>query len=251
MMDTLALLEALHVGGERQGPGSRETTRRAIGLAGLDRAENLEIADFGCGTGAATLELARLPGARVQALDLLPGFIAALEARAAQAGLEERITPLVANMEAPPLGEKSLDVLWSEGAIYNLGFAHGIESWRSLLRPGGILAVSELTWLTSTRPGELDRHWQEHYPEVGTAGEKLALLEAAGYDLIAYFALPKEDWLTHYYGPLRQRFPGFLELAEHSDAAQAIVADEEHEIALYERFSDHVSYGFYIARRAS
>jgi SAM-dependent methyltransferase len=184
-------------------------------------------------------------------LDFLPAFIDELRRRAAAAGLGDALCGIVASMEAPPFAPASLDVIWAEGAIYNLGFERGLALWRPLLRPGGVLAVSELTWLTAERPDEIDAHWRTVYPEVATAGVKIAQLEALGYDLIAYFALPRECWLDHYYTPLEARFGQFLARSDDGAMAREIVAEEQREIALFRQYADYFSYGFYIARRSA
>jgi SAM-dependent methyltransferase len=194
-MDTMKLLVDLHLHGNRQGPGSAEQTRAAIALAGLaDRPGPLRIADIGCGTGASTLVLAQDLDAEIAAVDFLPEFLDELRARAQAAGLAARISTHAVAMDSLPFAEASLDVIWSEGAIYNIGFENGIRRWRPYLKPGGILAVSELTWLTSQGPAELDRHWQAAYPEVATAATKIQALERHGYALAGYFALPPECW---------------------------------------------------------
>jgi SAM-dependent methyltransferase len=212
---------------------------------------NLRIADIGCGTGASTLVLARELDAHVTAVDLFPEFLAKLEDAAGLAGVADRITTLSASMEALPFKEASYDAIWSEGAIYNMGFAAGIEAWRKHLKPDGILALSELTWLTAQRPEELQAHWAREYPEVDTASGKMAVLERLGFTPVGYFPLPQRCWLENYYWPMRQRFSGYLDRHENSEAARAIVAAEEAEISLYERHEAFVSYGYYIARKTA
>jgi SAM-dependent methyltransferase len=250
-MDELELLLELHRDGMRQGPGGDDETRLAISLSGLAARQQLAVADIGCGTGASTLVLAQELDASITAVDFLPPFLARLEARAGKAGLGNRIETLAASMDALPFEPASLDAIWSEGAIYNLGFARGIEAWRPFLKPGGVLAVSELTWLTQARPAELEEHWAGEYAEVATASAKIAQLEAAGYTLLGYFPLPERCWLENYYRPLQARFASFVTQFDHAEAAKAIVAAEEEEIALYERNQAFVSYGFYVARKAS
>lgn len=66
---------------------------------------------------------------------------------------------------------------------------------------------------------------------------------------LGYFVLPPACWLDNYYRPMQARFAGFLQQHHNSDAARAVVAAEQHEIALYEKYHDFYSYGFYIARR--
>jgi SAM-dependent methyltransferase len=247
--EVLELLVDLHLVGHRQGPGSDEATRRAIALSGLDHGTGLRIADLGCGTGASTLVLAQELDADITAVDLFPAFLGLLADAAAEHGLADRVTTVTASIDELDFDDQSLDAIWSEGAVYNIGFAHGVSAWRRFLRPGGVLAVSELTWLTHDRPAELTDHWASEYPEAATASAKIAILEAAGYVPIGYFPLSQECWLDHYYRPLQARFDAFLDRHGRSPAALEIVAAEQHEIDLYERFSDYVSYGFYIARR--
>jgi SAM-dependent methyltransferase len=248
-MDDLSLLIDLHIEAERQGPGGAAQTRRAIELAGLAGRRALKIADIGCGTGASTLVLAAELDAQVTAVDFIPGFLAVLNARAAQAGLAGRIDTVHAPMDALPFEPGSLDAIWSEGAIYHMGFENGVRQWRRFLKDGAILAVSELTWLTAHRPAELQAHWLAQYAEVGTASSKLAVLERSGYAPLGYFVLPEACWLDAYYRPMQQRFAAFLARQGHSDAARAVVAAEQLEIDLYERHRAFVGYGFYIARR--
>lgn len=248
-MDDLELLVDLHLGGDRQGPGGDAETGLAITLSGLAEAKGLKIADIGCGTGASTLVLARELDAEITAVDFLPAFLTALERRAQEAGLAERITTLNASMDDLPFEEASLDAIWSEGAIYNIGFENGIRTWRRFLKPGGILAVSELTWLTAERPAEIDEHWTREYPEVATAAAKMACFEAEGYTPIGYFPLAETCWFEAYYRPLQERFEAFLERHEASEAAKSTVEEHRSEISLFERFSAFVSYGFYVARK--
>jgi SAM-dependent methyltransferase len=248
-VDDIRLLIDLHKDGTRQGPGGDPETSLAVSLSGLRGAANLEIADIGCGTGASTLVLARELDAHITAVDFVPEFLTKLEDAAGRAGVADRITTLSASMEALPFADAAYDAIWSEGAIYNMGFAAGIEAWRDYLKPGGILAVSELTWLTDQRPEELQAHWQREYPEVDTASAKMAVLERLGLSPIGYFPLPEHCWLDNYYRPLQQRFPAYLDRQNHSNAAQAIVSAEKNEISLYERYKAFVSYGYFIARK--
>lgn len=249
-MDDFKLLVDLHVTADRQGPGGAAETRRAIELSALSRQRNLKVADIGCGTGASTLVLAQDLDAQIIAVDFLSDFLDVLRSRAARAGLADRIGTVNASMDALPFEADSLDAIWSEGAIYNIGFENGARQWRRYLKRGGILAVTELTWLTASRPAELEAHWCAQYAEVGTAASKLAVLERSGFMPIGYFVLPEICWLDAYYRPLQERFPAFLARHGSTDAAKAVVAAEALEIALYERYRAFVGYGYYIARKA-
>lgn len=244
----MQLLQDLHGTQERQGPGSEDATMRAIELALPDKRDDLKIADIGCGTGAATVVLARELDARITAVDFLQGFLDILGERAQKRGLTDRISCMKSSMDALPFSDCEFDLIWSEGAVYNMGFTAGVRAWRRFLKSGGVLAVSELTWLTATRPPEIQAHWQGEYPEIDTASAKMRVLEECGYAPVGYFVLSRECWMENYYLPLRHNFAPFLERNSGS-AARAIVKAEEREISLYERFGKYFSYGFYIARK--
>ena len=248
-MNDLDLLIDLHRDAARLGPGGDDETRLAIRLSGLKDAKNLKIADIGCGTGASTRVLARELDGHVTAVDVLPEFLDALERTAKAERLDARISALAAPMEALPFQQDSFDAIWSEGAIYNMGFADGIKAWRNFLKQGGILAVSELIWLTHDRPTGLERYWRQEYPGVATASAKMAILEANGYTPIGYFPLSRRCWLDNYFDPLQQRFDGFLSRHGHSEPAKAIVAAQRKEITLYERFSAYFGYGYFVAQK--
>lgn len=234
---------------ERQGPGSPETTLKALSF--VEAHDSIvRIADIGCGTGAHTLLLAEhLPGSQVTALDFLPAFIDQLNANAAQAGLQDRVKGITGNMEALPFEPDSLDLIWSEGAIYNIGFERGIREWRPLLRAGGYLAVSEITWLTQERPTALQDYWAAAYPEINTASVKIAQMEAAGYTPRAAFVLPENCWTDHYYSPQVAVREAFLKKHPGNPAAKAFIENDRAEADLYERFKPYYGYVFYIGQK--
>lgn len=248
-MEDLSLLVDLHKRNKRQGPGGEAETRKAITLANLASSKQLQIADIGCGTGGSTLQLAHSLNARITAVDLSPDFIEVLKDNAEKEGLSKKIKPLVCSMEQLPFAKKEYDVLWSEGAIYNMGFEKGVKEWRRFLKPGGTLVLSEMTWITNTRPSELQHYWESQYPEIATASQKIKILEESGYSPIGYFVLPQNCWLENYYHPLRNRFPDFLAEHKNSESAALIVEAESQEIAVYQKYKSYYSYGMYIAQK--
>jgi SAM-dependent methyltransferase len=75
----------------------------------------------------------------------IPEFLEALEQRSEKTGLKDKISLLEKSMDELPFEKESLDLIWSEGAIYNIGFENGIKNWKKFLKPGGYLVVSEIT----------------------------------------------------------------------------------------------------------
>lgn len=248
-MDDYQLLIDLHRHGLRQGPGSDAETELALQVARVDRQTVLKVADIGCGTGASTLLLAQQLNARITAVDFLPEFLGELQKRAEAAGVADRISTVACSMDELQFADAEFDVIWSEGAIYNIGFEKGVARWRRFLKPGGLLAVSEITWITESRPPELQEHWKREYPEIDVASAKIRVLEKHGYRPVGYFVMPEHCWREEYYRPMQARFEPFLQRNNHSEAARTIVAEEEEEIDLYERHHAHYSYGMYLARK--
>jgi SAM-dependent methyltransferase len=175
-------------------------------------------------------------------------FLDILKVRAATRGLSEQIRTQCGSIDALPFDDGAFDVIWSEGAIYNIGFQEGALGWKRYLKPGGILVVSEITWLTQERPKELSAYWQAEYPQIALASEKFSVLEQLGYSPCGYFVLPPECWTDHYYTPIQERLETFLQRHSRSKEAQAIAAAERAEIELYRKHQSLYSYGMYIAR---
>lgn len=250
-MDSLELIIDQHLNNPRQGPGGEAEFRRALDLCALDKSADLRVADIGSGTGAATLLLASELNAQVTAVDFLAPFIEKLADRADRAGLAERVDAIVASMEDLPFAPDHFDLIWSEGAIYNMGFRAGIEYWRQFLKPGGVLAVSEITWTTASRPAQVEDFWHAAYPEIATASEKFSALEQAGYSPLGYFTLGEHCWLDNYYQPLQAQKAEFVQRHGGSDEVIALANELDEEQALYQEFKAFYSYGFYIARCAA
>ncbi len=250
-MTTLDLLIDMHRNHERQGPGSLEVAERALQATGvLTRAPNdvIQVADLGCGTGVASLFLAQKINALVTSVDLAEPFLSELEHQAKAAGVADRIRTLQCSMSDLPFEPASLDVIWSEGSVYNIGFKTGLQYWKQFLKPGGVLVVSEIAWITEERPDEIQEYWDSAYPGIGTKSEKTAIAETCGYTVLEQFVLPEDCWLEQYYAPIERDFEAFLERHDYHENAAALVAYERQEIEMYRKYKEFYSYGMWIFR---
>lgn len=247
--ETLRLLADLHINNHRQGPGSDKTFTTALALSGIDTESSLQIADIGCGTGSATIPLLKSTKARVTAVELLPDFLEKLQTNVEQADVSDRLTTVEADMGDLPFNDEQFDVIWSEGAIYNIGFETGVQKWKQFLKPGGVLVVSEITWLRPDVPEELKSHWEKEYPEVDIASNKIAILEKNEYSPTGYFTLSPDCWLEEYYEPIQAGLSAFLERNGNSQQAQEIADAVRKEYKLYKKYQDYFSYGVYIATK--
>ena len=243
----IELLVELHAGLPRLGPGCRESTLKALALC-EELPDCPEILDVGCGTGAQTLLLASATQGRVLGVDLYEQFITQLRTEAESKGLADRVRGEKADMNALPYGSNSFDLIWSEGAIYIMGFDNGLAKWRRLLKPGGYLVVTEAVWLRSDPPAELRAFWQENYPGMRSVEANLEAAKALGWQPVGNFHLPLTAWLRDYYGPLAKRIPSFRNAHADDEDAQQLADQTEHEMDLTRRYHAYYGYEFFIFR---
>ena len=244
----IELLVDLHKGLARLGPGSTESTLKALALC-----ESLPdapvILDLGCGSGAQTLVLAGATQGRIVATDLIPDFISELKKKIVEKGLTEQVGLKLADMHALPFADSSFDLIWSEGAIYIMGFDTGLQKLRPLLKPAGYLVVSEVAWFRPDPPTELKNFWRENYPGIRSVEANLEAAKAGGWTLVGNFHLPVTAWTKSYYAPLLERLPAFRSNNIEDADAQTVADMTEYEVSLLERFHEFYGYEFFILRR--
>ncbi len=244
---SMDLFFELFSGLPRQGPGDAASTARALSLVPpLGPASR--ILDIGSGTGTPTLELARLTPASIDAVDFHRPFIEELDRRAARQGVAGRIRSHVGDMNRLDFPPHHFDLLWSEGAIFIVGFDAGLDAWRGLLRPGGHLAVSELCWFRPGAPRECVDFLESEYPAVRDIAANRAAAGRFGYEPVGDFALPSSAWWGDYYEPLERNLTAFRARHTGDEVADVIAGQAEREIETFRRYSDWYGYAFFVMR---
>jgi ubiquinone/menaquinone biosynthesis C-methylase UbiE len=248
-MNALEALYLVHSGLPRLGPGSNECTTRAYRSIRLESA-NPVIIDIGCGSGASALVLSRLSGGTVIAVDDYRPFLVELKERAwallgpGYGGIQA----VQASMDSLPLREGCADLIWCEGAIYLKGFATGLASWRPLLKRGGFLVVSEVTWQKSAVPEEVRSYWAANYPGIATDSTHREIIARSGYVLRDSFPLPVSAW-WNYYRPLQGRMRKFRREYADDSVVQEVLDGIDEEIGMFERFQDSYGYVMYVMEK--
>jgi len=239
-----ALIE-LHRGLERQGPGDTAFSNYIITQI-PELPTKPRIADIGCGTGAGTLFLAENLKSKVRAVDFSRDFLDELEDRAKQRGLEHLVESIECDMRNLNWESGTIDLLWSEGAAYNLTFEGALKTWRLLMAANGIAVISEISYFTSEVPESVRAYWQNAYPAIGTEAENSNHANSSGFDVLGIHRLPSEAWWVNYYGPLRNNMNAF----KHSEDStmQSVIKETEEEMKLFERHEKHYGYSFYIMK---
>lgn len=234
---------------ERQGPGSPEATITALKFIDNLTSQS-RIADLGCGTGGQTMTLAQNAPGQITGLDLFPDFITIFNRNAHTLGLSGRVNGIVGSMvEMLPFEKESLDLIWSEGAIYNIGFEQGLNEWKQYLKKDGYIAVSEASWFTPTPPIEIYDFWMAHYTEIDTIPNKVTQMQKAGYVPVATFMLPENCWTEHYFVPCCKIQDTFLQKHQGNKTVEELIAGQRHEMELYHKYKEFYGYVFYIGKK--
>jgi trans-aconitate methyltransferase len=244
-MHTFDAFDLLFAGLEKLGPGDNAHTRHV--LSRLPRREFGVVVDAGCGTGRQTLLLTAELGTLIHAVDSRASFLRELSRRAAAANIERRVQTHCMDMKDIPTVFQDIDLLWSEGAAYSIGFGNALATWARAIVPGGFAVTSELTWLKSSRSDAVEEFFRLGYPDMQSIEENVATVQQAGYTVLATHTLPPLAWVDGYYDVLG---PRARQMLDHPDATvRALAADTLQEIEIFHQSDDSYGYVFYVAQR--
>ena len=239
-----ALIE-LHRGLERQGPGDMDYSNYIISQL-PELPVNPRIADIGCGAGAGTLILAEKFQATVRAVDFSREFLDELEDRAKQRGLEHLVEAIECDMGNIDWETGTIDLLWSEGAAYNITFEGALKAWRPLMAPNGIAVISEMNYFTSEVPEAVKIFMQNVYPGIKTESENSDIINSSGFENLGIYRLPSIAWWENYYGPLRKNIEYFKN--SNDDIMQSVIHETEEEMKYFKEYEKFYGYSFFIMK---
>jgi len=235
----------LHLGLERQGPGDTNYSNYMLSLIS-ELPGNPRIADIGCGAGAGTLLLADRFKSKIRAVDFSREFLDELINRAKHRGLEHLVETIECDMGSLDWEPETIDLLWSEGAAYNLTFEGALKAWRPLMAANGIAVISEINYFTSEVPEPVRVYWQNAYPTIGTESENTVHVNTSGFEILGTHRLPSKAWWDNYYEPLREN----MNALKHSKDSimQSVINETEEEMKLFEENEKYYGYSFYIMK---
>jgi len=233
---------------KRQGPGSPEMTIKALSfIDGLT--QKSKIADLGCGTGGQTMVLAQNISGHITGMDIYPDFINIFNDNAKKLNIHDRVKGITGSMDSLPFQNEEFDLIWSEGAIYNIGFERGLNEWRQFLKKDGYIAVTEATWFTEERPSEIQKYWEHHYPAITTIPNNVSTIQKAGYIPVSTFILPENCWIDNYFIPQNPVYDIFLKKYNGDKTVEEFIEGNRHEEKMYHEYKKYYGYVFYIGKK--
>lgn len=244
----MSIFFEIHKDLSREGPGDNVSTRKAFEMiTGLP--SHPDILDIGCGPGMQTIELAHISNGKITAIDTHQPFLDALNSRITEEGLSDKIQSLNKSMMDMDFTESSFDLIWSEGAIFIIGFEQGLKEWRKFIKPHGFMAVTDCSWLKDNPPPELKDFWYKYDPEMLDNEQKRSIIRNCGYSEIGHFVLPESSWWQGYYNPLLKRIEILKkDYAGDSDAQNELDMTLE-EMEMYRKYAEYYGYVFYVMQK--
>ena len=147
-----------------------------------------QVLDIGCGIGGPARWIAARAGCHVTGVDLTAEFCAAAEALNAAAGMADRVRILHGSATDLPLADAMFDRAYSQNVAMNVeDKPRFYAEARRVLRPGGVLALSNLA-AGPAGPPRYPLPWAA-VPEtsfLATPEATRAGLEAAGFEILAF-----------------------------------------------------------------
>jgi SAM-dependent methyltransferase len=244
-MTTASPIDLLFTDMDKLGPGDDSLTRYV--LRSLPRTWFEVVVDAGCGAGRQTLVLASELGTPIHAVDSYQPFLNRLNGRAKKIGLAHLVHTHCTDMQDLPSVFPNIDLLWAEGAAYNIGFGNALVTWAKAINPDGFAVLSELCWLREEVPDRVREFFRSGYPEMQPVTENIAIAEEAGYKIFNTYTLPQDAWVKDYYAVLEPRAKSLM---NHSDVDVRNFAIETlKEIEIFKISENSYGYVFFVLQR--
>lgn len=167
-----------------------------LGVAG-DR-PRLRILDVGAGTGVGTFALLeQVAGSEVTALDVSPEMLDRLAGKAQRLGVTDRVRTVRADLNESWPALDPVDLVWASSSLHHMADPdRALAEVFAVLRPGGLLAVTEMDSFPRFLPDDAGAALEErcHAALAGARAEQVphqgddwgARLSAAGFTVEAH-----------------------------------------------------------------
>jgi ubiquinone/menaquinone biosynthesis C-methylase UbiE len=201
-------------------------TKKAFEM--LPNLDKLRILDIGCGSGAPTLELARLSNGEIIGIDIDQTALDELNKNARKLGLSNKVKTINCSLFELEFPDESFDIIWVEGALRPIGFERALKEWRRLLKINGFMVLHD---------------------DLQNKERKLKIIPTCGYVLVDHFQLPDDAWWTEYYEPLEKRINEVLAKYKEDLKVLEVAKRYQNEINTYKKNPSAFRSIFYIMQK--
>ena len=228
---------------DRLSPGSDDTTLKVFDKTDFNVNDELNILDIACGAGSSTVLIANhFKNSTVEAFDLFKHYTDRLDDIILENNLQDRVFSHVMDMRDPDFANGEFDIVFCEASIEIIGFKKGLKEWKRLLKPGGYMIVSDVSWICKPS-SESRKFWKNTYAEVDTIENKISQIRDEGYEFIDYVNVPNEDWADYH-----KKLERNLNSLSTDKSAKDFVKQLRKEIETYRRNKNDYTYVFYVMK---
>jgi SAM-dependent methyltransferase len=158
---------------------SQELLLRELALAVGGWRKGREVLDVGCGLGGGSLYWAMEYGAQVTAITIAPTHVPWVRRFAQRVGVEEQVSVHLCDALEVPGRERFELAVAVESSCY-LPRREWFRKLRTLLRPGGLVAIADCFVVRPELAAPFDRYWRTR---IGSVDEYLRAATEAGLEL--------------------------------------------------------------------
>jgi SAM-dependent methyltransferase len=174
---------------ELQNPTSEEKLRRLGRVIRLG--PESRVLDVASGRGGPALLLAAETGCTVEGIEIEPAFRDVAVARAAEAGLADRVSFRLGDAASHELPLGAFDAALCLGASFVWGGLVGtLDALEPAVRPGGHVVVGEPYWRRLPLPDDYEERSEPFTTLEGT----VTIFEAGGLPVVTVIASSEDDW---------------------------------------------------------
>ena len=79
------------------------------------------------------------------------------------------------------MAQLNFDLIWSEGALYNIGIQRALSTCAGLLRKSGYLVFTNSVWCNTNPPDSVKAIFENDYPTMGSVADVVSLIQSSPF----------------------------------------------------------------------
>ena len=130
-----------------------------------------------------------------------------------------------------------------------IGIENAVRYWKTLLKQGGHIMISDIFWFTRAPSDEARDFFAEYHPAMMTEEEVFGVIRDAGLELVEAFRLPSRVWEESFYGELRKRFGALEEKFADDEVALMVINGLKRQTEIFDKYQEEFGNTYCIMRK--